>query len=315
MAFAQILLPPEAVRAGCGIGRLAGGVGRDAADLRAGMTSLRRPRLSASIGWMFTEVPFLDRPAAAAGAGFSAVECHYPYDIPPEELRRALADAGLPLLGVNTAVKRLGPDDSGVGAAIGQEAEARRRFEEALDFVRAAGGSAIHVKPGDADPESADSHACFVAHLRDCRDRAAPYGVKILIEPMNREESPGYFLRSNAQAAEILRMVNDPAVRLMFDLYHMTVEGADILAEFSRHRGLVGHIQFAGLAGRSEPSDGGAPQGSSSSREQSSCLQLLAAIHRSGYAGWMAAEYKPQGATSEGLGWMARLEALCRAAS
>jgi hydroxypyruvate isomerase len=262
---------------------------------------------------MFAEVPFLDRPAAAARAGFDAVECHYPYDIPPEEFRRALAEAGVPLLGINTAVKRLGPGDTGVGAVIGQEAEARHRFEEALDYVRAAGGSAIHVKPGDADAESFAAEACFVAHLKDCAARAAPHGITILIEPLSGADSAGYFLRSNAQAAEILRMVGDPDVRLMFDLYHMGVDGADILSQFDRYRSLVGHVQFAGLAGRGEPSDSGEPHCARAPSKGLSCLHLLAALHRRGYSGWMAAEYRPRGATSEGLGWMARLKAMCAA--
>lgn len=271
------------------------------------MSGQSGPRLSASISWMFAELAFLDRPGAAADAGFAAVECHYPYDVAADEFRRALADAGLPLLGINTAVKRLGPADTGVAAVPGYEAEARRRFDEALDYLRAAGGSAIHVKPGEGDPACAQAHACFVAHLRECAALAAPHGVTLLIEPLNRVDSPGYFLRSNDQAAAILREVGDPTVRLMFDLYHMGLEGADILSEFDRHRALVGHVQFAGLADRGEPEQGehtqpGAP----------GCMALLAALHHRDYSGWIGAEYRPRGNTRDGLGWMARLEALCR---
>jgi len=257
-------------------------------------------RLAANVSWMFADLPFLERPAAAARAGFGAVECHYPYDTPAGDLRAALAEAGVPILGINTAVQRLGPGDTGAGALPGHEAEAKARFDEALDYLRAVGGRAIHVKPGEADAASPEAHACFVAHLRHCAGRAAPHGVTLLIEPLNTVDSPGYFLRSNAQAAGIVAEAGAPALRLMFDLYHMRMDGADVLAEFARHRAIIGHLQFAGIAGRHEP--------------DAACLSLLARLKGLGHADWMAAEYRPSGATSADLGWMARLDALCAAA-
>ncbi len=259
------------------------------------------PRLAASVTWMFAESPFLDRPSAAARAGFAAVECHYPYQTSPDDLRTALADAQIPILSINTAVQRLGPQDTGMAAIPGHETEAEHRFDEALEYLLLAGGRAIHVKPGNADAADPAAHACFVSHLRRSAAKAARHSVTLLIEPLNRQENGAYFLRSNAQAAAIIDEVGAPNLRLMFDLYHMRMDGGNVIADFARYRGKIGHLQFAGIPGRHEPDGCG---------DTGACLSMLAQLHHAGYDGWMAAEYRPCGPTADGLGWMKRLEKL-----
>jgi hydroxypyruvate isomerase len=254
------------------------------------------PRLAACVSWLFHELPFLDRFEAAKKAGFEGVECHYPYDIPASEVRRATRMAGLDFLGINTAVRQLSSDDTGVGAIPGFEAEARARFDEAFDYITEAGGRAIHVKPGSIDASNEEARACFIAHLQESAKLAERNDIMILIEPLNEIENPDYFLRTNQQASEIIQAVGMSSVRLMFDLYHMTQMGLDIAQEFQSHQDIIGHVQFAQAPGRHEPS-----------ARKNNCLQSLLEIHALGYNGWTAAEYRPSGDTVAGLAWMREL--------
>jgi hydroxypyruvate isomerase len=257
------------------------------------VTSRTVPRLAASVSWMFAELPFLDRFSAAARSGFEGVECHYPYDIPASAVGCAIKESGIQLLGINTAVHRLGPDDTGVGALPGMETEAKARFDESLDYLRDAGGRAIHVKPGSIDPSCAEAFACFVEHLQYCAKRAARHDVTILVEPLNGVENPEYYLQTNEQAAAIIHAVRMPSVRLMFDLYHMGMSGADIAKEFRSHREIIGHVQFATAPGRHEPKG-----------KDDACVPRLLEICALGYKEWIAAEYRPSKDTGASLGWM-----------
>lgn len=254
------------------------------------------PRMAASVTWMFAELPFLDRFSAAANAGFEGAECHYPYDIPASAVRQAIQESGIQLLGINTAVHRLGPDDTGVGALPGLEAEAKARFDEALVYIIEAGGRAIHVKPGSIDPSSTEAFACFVEHLRYCANRAAQHDVTILIEPLNGIENPEYFLQTNEQAAAIIHAAGMPSIKLMFDLYHMAMIGTDITQEYRTHRRIIGHVQFASSSGRHEPLG-----------IDDVCIPKLLEICALGYNRWIGAEYRPSNGTTSSLGWMKTL--------
>lgn len=253
-------------------------------------------RFAASISMLFTERPFLDRPAAAAAAGFGAVECHYPYDTPPADLRGAIERAKLRLLGINTAVRRLGPDDSGIGAFPDRQEDADARFDEALAYALAAGASAIHVKPGQGDPADAAARSAFVGHLARSAAKAVRHGITVLIEPLNGRDNPGYFLRGIEQAAGIARDVGHPAVRLMFDVYHVQILEGDVIRRFERLRPVVGHVQIAGVPDRAEPDTG-----------EIAYERLVPRLAALGYDGWIAAEYRPRGRTEDGLGWLARM--------
>ena len=257
------------------------------------MSTKTGPRLAASVSWMFAELPFLERFSAAESAGFDGTECHYPYSIPAPDFRRAIQNSGIPFLGLNTAVQRLGSDDTGVGAIPGLEAEAMARFDESLDYLIGVGGRAIHVKPGSIDPSNKAAFACFVEHLRYCTERTAGHNVTLLVEPLNAIENPAYFLQTNAQAAAIIHAVAMPSVKLMFDLYHIGMLGADIVEQYRSFREIIGHVQFAAAPGRNEPKEKG-----------NACIPALMDICALGYDGWIAAEYRPSGDTGDGLGWM-----------
>lgn len=254
------------------------------------------PRFAANISMLFAEIPFIKRSRAAAENGFAAVECHYPYDTEPEHLRVEAERAGVRFLGINTPVARLGPEDSGIGANPQLSTEADARFAEALDYAIRLNASAIHVKAGRGAPGDDGARAAFVRHLRHAGDSASAHGLTVLIEPLNPIDSPGYFLNSSDQAAAILNEVDHPAVRMMFDIYHVQIIEGDLMRRLERHLPLIGHIQIAAAPDRGEPDDGEIAYGS-----------VLDHIDRLGYSGWIGAEYRPRGtSTIEGLGWMSR---------
>ncbi len=212
------------------------------------------PRFAANISFLFTELPFLERPEAAARAGFGAVECHYPYDTPPERLRAALSAAGIKMLGINTN-NGSGPGrDAGVAAVPGREAESSARVELAVAYAQAIGGTSVHITAGNGQPGDAASRRAFVETLRCASERAA--GLTLLIEPLNRRENPDYFLRSTDQAMELLETVDRANVRLMFDIYHAQINEGDILTRFAAVLPRIGHVQIAAVPGRGEPDQG-----------------------------------------------------------
>lgn len=252
------------------------------------------PRFAANISFLFTELPFLDRVRAAAEAGFGAVECHYPYDTPAAELLAALTVADMPMLGINTRNGVGAAKDAGVAAVPGREAEALARLCQAIDYAHRIGGRAVHVTAGNARHDDPAARDTFVHALRQASELAV--GLTILIEPLNRRENPDYFLRSTAQAADILGRVGCGNVRLMFDIYHAQINEGDILARIESLLPQIGHIQIAAVPSRAEPDEG-----------EIDYAQICAALDRMGYAGWIGAEYRPRGETEAGLGWISRI--------
>lgn len=247
-------------------------------------------KLSANLGFLWTELALPDAIATAAAAGFTAVECHWPYDVAPEAVNAALAAAGVPMVGINT--RRGGaPGDSGLAAVPGREAEAAAGIDEAVDYAAAIGCANVHVMAGRA--EGPDAHRTFRANLTRACERGAGLGVGVVIEPLNHRDAPGYFLSGLEQAAAVVGEVGAPNLGIMFDCYHLQIMGGDLLRRFEAHLPLIGHVQFAGVPSRGEP-DGG----------EVDYRWLLPAMAAAGWDGWFGAEYRPATTTGAGLGWL-----------
>ncbi|MFL9827634.1 hydroxypyruvate isomerase family protein [Rhodoplanes sp. SY1] len=251
------------------------------------------PRLAANLAYLFADRPPLDRFGAAAAAGFRAVELQYPYDQDPAAMRAAIDRHDLTMLGVNTAPLPGAP--SGIAGVPGRESEFAALFERALALAVALGGRTIHCLAGVVpEGEREAGEATFVENLRHAADRAAAHGLTILIEPLNTVDRPGYLLTRAEQAAAILARVERANVRMQFDFYHQQIMGGDILRRFERHLPLIGHVQVAAVPSRAEPDEGEVHYGN-----------VLAALDRLGYAGFVGCEYVPRGRTEDGLGWAA----------
>jgi hydroxypyruvate isomerase len=208
------------------------------------------------------------------------------------EMKQALAETGLPVLGLNTSRGNLENGDFGLSALPGREQDARAAIDQALAYAEEIGASAVHVMAGKTDaPEARET---FIANLRYAADKAAPSGVTILIEPINQHDAPGYFLSDNATASAIIAESGRANIRIMFDCYHVGRSGRPVLEEFEAHRHNIGHVQFAAVPDRGEPDSG-----------EVDFASLLPRLAEGGYTGYFGAEYKPRSTTEAGLGWLA----------
>lgn len=244
------------------------------------------PRFSANLGFLWQAMPLTDAIRAAARAGFDAVECHWPFEVPEAEMRAVLSDTGLPMLGLNT---RRGPEGAmGLSALPGQGPQARALVDEAITYAEATGTRAIHVMAGLAQGPAA--HEAFLETLAYA---CAQTDRTILIEPLNRHDAPGYFLRDTGQARDILTTLGAPNARLMFDCYHVARTEGDLLTRLADLMPIIGHIQFAAVPDRGPPDHG-----------EIAYPEVFAAIDRLGWPHPIGAEYRPPGATEASLDWM-----------
>ncbi|MBT8457408.1 MAG: TIM barrel protein, partial [Alphaproteobacteria bacterium] len=211
-------------------------------------------RFSANLGFLWSELPLADAIRAAKQAGFDAVECHWPYDEDPADVVQALQETGLPMLGLNTRRGDPSAGDNGLAALPDRADEARAAIDEALSYATAIGAANIHVMAGFA--EGAAAHAAFVDNLRYACAAAEAGGQTILIEPLNRYDAPGYFLKTTTQAADIISEVGAPNLKLMFDCYHVQLMEGDLTHKLRDLMPIIGHIQFAGVPDRGPPDQG-----------------------------------------------------------
>ncbi|MGQ3673850.1 hydroxypyruvate isomerase family protein [Xanthobacter sp. TB0136] len=246
-------------------------------------------QFSANLGFLWNDLPLPDAIRAARKAGFDAVECHWPYAVPAAETAAALAETGLRMLGLNT--RRGGPEDNGLLAVPGREAEARAAIDEAIAYAVATATSSVHAMAGVA--EGARAHETYLENLRHACAQARPHGITILIEPLNPYDAPGYFLKNADQAAAIIAELNLPELRLMFDVYHQQITAGDICRSFERLLPVIGHVQMASVPARAHPDEG-----------EVNYHTVLSHMRRLGWTRPVGAEYRTHGPTEETLGWM-----------
>ncbi|WP_295807564.1 TIM barrel protein [uncultured Nitratireductor sp.] len=247
-------------------------------------------RFSANLGFLWTELSLPDAIRRAHTAGFEAVECHWPYAVSTEEVRAALEETGLPLLGLNTR-KGGREGDFGLAALPDREQEARATIDEAVAYAVAVGASAIHVMAGRAT-EGEAAETAFAGNLTHACEIAKTNNLTVLIEPINHRDVPGYFLSRVEQAADLVDRVGAANLKIMFDCYHTQITQGDLLGRFTAHRAMIGHVQIAAVPSRAEPDEGEV------------CFErLLPAMRDDGYEGFFGAEYKPRAGTDAGLGW------------
>jgi hydroxypyruvate isomerase len=249
------------------------------------------PRFAANLAYLFTERPLIERIGAAAAAGFKAVEFQMPYDQSPSAVKAEVDRHGVAVLGLNTALGRDG--EAGLAAVPGRERDFAVLFSQALDYAAAIGGNAVHCLAGLVPPEQRPAaDATFAANLGRAADLAAEKGIKLLIEPLNARDRPGYFLSRVEHAADVIGKVGRANVRLQFDCYHVQITQGDLITRLERFLPVIGHVQVAAVPSRQEPDEG-----------EVNYPAIYAALDRIGYAGWVACEYRPRGRTEDGLGW------------
>jgi hydroxypyruvate isomerase len=257
------------------------------------------PRFAANLSMMFTEVPFLDRFAAAAAAGFQAVEFLFPYDHPPEVVAARLREAGLTQALFNMPPGNWEAGERGMAAIPGREPEFRANVAKALTYAQALGCKTLHAMSGIT--EGMDRAACeeaFVENFRHAADELAPHGITLLVEPINSRNMPGYFIAHQLEAVALVERVSRPNVQVQLDLYHAQIMDGDLSKLIEKMAGKFAHVQIASVPDRHEPDEG-----------EVNYPHLYGVLDRIGYQGWIGCEYNPRGETTAGLGWFAPYKA------
>jgi hydroxypyruvate isomerase len=255
------------------------------------------PKLAANVSTLFKELPFLERFAAAARAGFQAVEYQYPYACEAADLAAAARDAGLQVVLHNMPPGDPARGEHGTGCLSGREARFRDDLEKGIAYARAAGCPRLHCMAGvpAQGSDAREANAVFIANLRHAAQRLAQAGMQLLIEPLSDATVRGYFLSGSAQAVRILDEVGMPNAWLQYDLFHMQRMEGNLADTITRLLARIGHMQIADVPGRHEPGTG-----------ELNFEFLLGHIDRAGYSGWVGCEYNPRGDTVEGLKWARR---------
>ncbi len=258
------------------------------------------PRYAANLSMMFNEVPFLDRFDAAARAGFTACEFLFPYDFAAVEIKARLEGAGLRQVLFNMPPGDWAAGERGTAALPGRQAEFREGVQRALDYAAVLGCGMMHCMAGipAAHVAPATAAATYAANLAWATELAHPAGVKLIIEPINHRDMPGYHLNTMAQGAAVIEAIGRDRLGLQFDLYHCQITEGDITRRVERHLPIIAHMQLADVPDRHEPGTG-----------EIAWDYVLPRIDALGYKGWIGCEYRPAGDTLAGLAWRERFTA------
>lgn len=248
-------------------------------------------KFSANIGFLWYDLPFLERIIAAKAAGFDVVECHFPYDYSKEAIAQTLKEQKMRMLGLNTAP---GPEGYfGLGALAGKEPEARRLIDQAIDYGDHLGVQHINVLASLTDGVNG-AEAIYRANLAYAAEQAAQHGIIIVIEPLNPRSVPHYHCHRIDMAVETIKAVGAPNLKLMFDFFHAQIVHGDLETLIRDTIDHIAHVQIAAVHDRGEPDEG-----------EINYPYILQVLHDARYQGYIGAEYKPRGGSVEaGLDWM-----------
>jgi hydroxypyruvate isomerase len=246
---------------------------------------------AANLSWLFQEWSFLDRFAAAADAGFTAVEYLFPYDHAPDDIARQLAAHGLKQVLFNLPPGDFAAGERGLAGLCGRQQEFRASVEAALNYARATATPSLHLMAGIASGDLA--LASYRDAIKFACEAAARDGVDIMIEPINGRDIPGYLMNDFGLAERLIRDLDLPNLRLQFDIYHRQILHGDVTRGLEALLPITGHVQVASVPMRAEPTTG--------ELDDRSVFETLA---RLGYRGFIGCEYRPANGTLAGLRWM-----------
>jgi hydroxypyruvate isomerase len=256
------------------------------------------PRFAANLTMLFNEVPFLDRFERAAQAGFDAVEFLFPYAFEAADIKRRLDTNRLTLVLHNLPAGNWEAGERGIACHPDRIDEFRAGVAQGVLYAQALGVSQLNCLAGKAPAGMAEEvlRKTFVDNLRFAATAFKAAGLRLLIEPINSHDIPGFYLNRTAQAVAILDEVGADNAFVQYDLYHAQRMEGELAATVQKHLSRIGHIQLADNPGRNEPGTG-----------EINYAFLFAHLDRIGYSGWIGCEYKPATTTEAGLGWRTRL--------
>lgn len=254
------------------------------------------PRFAANLSMLFTELPFEERFAAAAAAGFRAVEMLFPYDQDPQRIRALLDAHELHLVLFNLCPGNLEAGERGLACLPDRIQDFHKALEEGARFVDVLRPDCVHLMAGYA-PEGAnpeDMDTVFVENVRLAARTLAPFGTVVNLEAINQVSMPGFFLSTQSRSAHFVERIAEKNVAMQFDCFHCQMQEGNVGARMKRYLPLIRHIQIAGAPDRHEPDSG-----------ELRYDYLFHLMDTLGYSGYVGCEYNPAGVTTDGLGWYA----------
>src|SRR5437588_1231225 len=258
--------------------------------------AITMPKLAANLTMLFNEVDFVDRFGAAAKAGFKGVEYLFPYPYPKEQLSEKLAQHGLIQVLHNLPAGDWAKGERGIACLPDRVGEFQDGVGKAVDYAYALGCKQVNCLAGIAPPgvTAEKVREIFAANLRFAADELKAAGIRLLIEPCNTRDIPGFYLNRSQQALAIIDEVGSDNLSLQYDIYHMQVMEGDLAPTIERNLKRIAHMQLADNPGRNEPGTG-----------EINYPFLFRHLDAIGYRGWVGCEYKPRTTTVDGLGWHA----------
>ena len=253
------------------------------------------PKFNANLSFLYTEFDFLDRFAAAARNGFAGVEYLFPYSYPKEQLADILQKHSLTQVLHNLPAGNWDAGDRGNACQPNRDLEFQDGIEPAIEYAQALGCKQINCLAG-IKPDNvtlAQAKDTFLRNLQYAAPRLAKHGIRLLIEPVNTYDIPGFYLSSTMQAIAIIKELGEENLFLQYDVYHMQMMEGNLANTIAKNFERISHIQLADVPGRHEPGTG-----------EIRYDFLFDHLDRLGYRGWIGCEYKPLTTAEQGIGWM-----------
>ncbi len=252
------------------------------------------PKFAANLSMMFNEHDFPNRFAAAAKAGFDAVEFLFPYDYSPAEVAQWHKENNLKNVLFNLPPGDWAAGERGIAALPGREAEFRAGVAKAIDYALALGTPQLHMMAGlvPAGSDMAIHRKTYLENMKFAAQALAKHNLNLLLEPINTRDMPGYFLNTQVQAHELRVESGEPNVKVQMDFYHAQIMEGDLAETFKKYFKDIGHTQIASVPKRNEPDDG-----------EVNYPYLYQLLDEMGYEGYVGCEYRPKGKTEDGLDW------------
>ncbi len=254
------------------------------------------PKLAANLTMLFNEVDFLDRFGEAARAGFKGVEFLFPYAFEAAQIAERLDASRLELVLHNLPAGNWEAGERGIACNPARKAEFQDGVGKAIEYARALGVGQLNCLVGIKPQHVTDGQAygAVVDNLKFAAGALKAEGIRLLVEPINTFDIPGFYLSGTEQALGIIRETASDNIRVQYDIYHMQRMEGELAATIKANLAMIGHIQLADNPGRFEPGTG-----------EINYRYLLGMLDEIGYAGWVGCEYKPKAGTAAGLKWIA----------
>jgi hydroxypyruvate isomerase len=254
------------------------------------------PRFAANLSFLYTEHEFLDRFAAARKGGFAGVEFHFPYAHDKQRLANIARAQGLEVVLFNLPAGDWDAGERGIACNPDRSGEFREGVDLAIEHAQVLGCGRVNCLAGIRPERVSEEEArnTLIGNLRYAAEALGKAGIRLMIEPINTRDMPGFFISRTRQALDIIAAANCGNLFVQYDIYHAQVMEGDLARTLGESLASIGHVQIADNPGRHEPGTG-----------EINFPFLFAHLDRIGYAGWVGCEYKPAAATEDSLGWLA----------